>query len=54
MMLNNLDAAQISSMRTLRRQALINQTLKKDVSPPDMKVPKLRLLTIGIPHSLVF
>ena len=41
MMLSNLDASQISSMRKPRRQAVINQTLMKDVSLPDMKVPKL-------------
>ena len=45
MMLSNLDAAQISSMRKSRRQALINQTLRKDVSLPDMKVPKLTAQT---------
>ena len=39
--LNNLEAAQNSSMRKLRRQALINQTLRKDVSFPDIEVPKL-------------
>ena len=45
MMISNLDAAQISSMRKLRRQALINQTLRKDVSLTDMKVPKLTAQT---------
>ena len=45
MVLNNLDTAQISTMRKLRWQALINQTLRKDVSLSDMKVPKLTAQT---------
>ena len=45
MLLNTLDTAQISSMRKSRRQALINQTLRKDVSLPDMKVHKLTVQT---------
>ena len=36
MVLNNLDTVQISFMRKLRNQALINQTLRKDVTLPDM------------------
>ena len=38
---NNLDTAQISAMRNVRRQALMNQVLRKDISLPNMKVPKL-------------
>ena len=45
MMLNNLDTAQISSIRKSSRQALMNQTLRKDVSLPDMRVPKLTAQT---------
>ena len=34
--LRGLDASQVSSMRKLRRQALINQSLRKVISLPDM------------------
>ena len=44
-MLRALDVGQISSMRKMRRRALINQSLKKEVSLPDMKVPKLTAQT---------
>ena len=64
MVLNALDTAQISSMRKSRRQALINQTLRKEVSLPDMKVPKLTAQTfddwntsftsvVGCQHSFI-
>ena len=43
--LNTLNASQVSSMRKLRRLALINQSLRKEVSLPDMKVPKLTART---------
>ena len=39
--LNALDANQVSSMRKFRRQAIISQSLCKEVTLPDMKVPKL-------------
>ena len=39
--LRGLDASQVSSMRKLRRQALINRLIIQEVSLPDMKVPKL-------------
>ena len=45
LVLNALDTAQISIMRKSRRQALMNQSLRKDVSLPDMKVPKLTAQT---------
>ena len=45
MMLSNLDATQIFSMKKSRRQELINLTLRKDVSLTDMKVPKLTAQT---------
>ena len=43
--LDSLDAAQVSSMRKFRRQAIINQSLRKEASLPDMKVPKLTAQT---------
>ena len=43
--LNALDANQLSSMRKLRRQAIVSQSLRKEVTLPDMKVPKLTALT---------
>ena len=39
--LNALDASQVSSMRKFRRQVIISQSLRKAVTLPDMKVPKL-------------
>ena len=39
--LDALDANQVSSMRKFRRQATINQSLRKEVTLPDMKVPKI-------------
>ena len=45
LILNNLDSTQISYIRKLRRQTLMNQTLRKDASLPDMKVPKLIVQT---------
>ena len=44
-MLNALDMSQLSSMRKLRRQAIVNQSLRKEVTLPDMKVPKLTAQT---------
>ena len=43
--LNALDSSQLSSMRKLRRQAIISQALRKEVTLPDMKVPKLTAQT---------
>ena len=43
--LNALDANQVSSMRKFRRQAIISQSLHKEVTLPDMKVPKLTAQT---------
>ena len=43
--LRGLDVSQLSSMRNLRRRALINQSLRKEISLPDMKVPKLTAQT---------
>ena len=43
--LRGLDAYQVSSMRKLRRRALINQSLRKEISLPDMRVPKLTART---------
>ena len=43
--LNALDANQVSSMRKFRRQAIISQSSRKEVTLPDMKVPKLRAQT---------
>ena len=40
-----LDARQVSSMRKLRRRALINQLLRREISLPNMKVPKLTAQT---------
>ena len=62
--LRGLDANQLSSMRKLRRLALINQSLRKEISLPDMKVLKLTAQTfddwntsftsvVGRQHSLV-
>ena len=39
--LHNFDNTQIFSMMKFRRQAPINQILKKDMSLPDMMLPKL-------------
>ena len=39
--LRGLNANQLSSMRKLKRRALINQSLRKEISLPHMKVPKL-------------
>ena len=58
-----LDANQLSFMRKLRRRALIDQSLRKELSFPDMKVPKLTTQTfddwntsftsvVGRQHSL--
>ena len=43
--LRGQNANQLCSMRKLRKQALINQSLRKDISLPDMKVPKLTAQT---------
>ena len=48
-----LDTNQVSSMRKLRRRALINQLLRKEVSLPDMKVPKLTAQTFDDWNTLV-
>ena len=45
--LRALDVSQLSSMRKLRRHALINQSLWKEKSLPDMKVPKLTAQTFN-------
>ena len=39
------DANQLSSMRKFRRRVLNNQSLWKEISLPDMKVPKLTAQT---------
>ena len=43
--LNALDTSQLSSMRKYRRQAIISQSLRKEVTLPDMKVPRLTAQT---------
>ena len=43
--LRGLDHNQLSPMRKLRKRALINQSLRKEISLPDMKVPKLTAQT---------
>ena len=42
--LRGLDVSQFSSMGKLRRRALINQSLRKEISLPDMKVPMTGIL----------
>ena len=43
--LNALDAGQVSSVRKFRRQTIMNQAQQKEVTLPDMKVPKLTVQT---------
>ena len=43
--LNVLDAGQVSFKRKFRRQVIISQSLQKDVTLPDMQVPKLTVQT---------
>ena len=43
--LDALDAGQVSSMRKFRRQAIVNQLLRKEVTLPGMKVLKLTAQT---------
>ena len=43
--LRGLEVSQLPSVRKLRRRALINQSLRKEISLPDMKVPKLTAQT---------
>ena len=43
--LRGLESNQFSSKRKLRRWALINQSLRKEISLPDMKCPKLTAQT---------
>ena len=46
--LRGLDTNQLSSMIKFRRRALIDQSLRKDISLPDIKVPKLTAQTFDV------